>query len=85
MQTKTLTEKQQYWLKHIEAIDKFDGTLKQYAADHSLVLQDIYSWKSQLRQRGVIGAVPQSPQNGVIAGFRPNVRECPVTPLKALF
>ena len=66
MQTTTLTEKQQYWLEHIEAIDKFDGTLKQYAEDHSLVLQDIYSWKSQLRQKGMIEAAPQSSKNNKV-------------------
>jgi len=63
MNTTTLTEKQQYWLKHLDAIETFDGTLKQYAEAHNLVLQDIYSWKSQLRQKGVIAPAPHSPQN----------------------
>ena len=54
MNTPTLTKKQQYWLGHHHAIEKFDGTLKQYAETHSLVLQDIYSWRSQLRQKGLL-------------------------------
>jgi len=54
MNTLTLTEKQQFWLKHHHAIEKFDGTLKQYAETHNLILQDIYSWRSQLRQKGII-------------------------------
>ena len=58
MNTVTLTENQKTWLKHLDAIDKFDGTLKQYAGAHNLVLQDIYSWKSQLRQKGVIAPAP---------------------------
>mgnify|MGYP000213667337 CR=1 FL=1 len=62
MNTVTLTENQKTWLKHLDAIDKFDGTLKQYALAHNLVLQDIYSWKSQLRQKGVIARAPQSPR-----------------------
>ena len=62
MNTVTLTENQKSWLKHLDAIEKFDGTLKQYAAAHNLVLQDIYSWKSQLRQKGVIAPAPQSPK-----------------------
>ena len=62
MNTTTLTEKQQYWLKHLTAIEIFDGTLKQYAETHNLILQDIYSWKSQLRQKGVIDPAPLSPK-----------------------
>ena len=62
MNTVTLTENQKSWLKHLDAIEKFDGTLKQYAAANDLVLQDIYSWKSQLRQKGVIAPAPQSPK-----------------------
>ncbi len=61
MNAVTLTENQKSWLKHLDAIDKFDGTLKQYAETHKLVLQDIYSWKSQLRQKGVVAPAPQSP------------------------
>ncbi len=53
METSNLTEKQQYWLKPLEAIEKFDGTFIQYPEVHCPVLQDIYSWKSQLRQRGL--------------------------------
>ncbi len=62
MNTTTLTDKQKSWLQHLDAIEKFDGRLKQYAEVHNLVLQDIYSWKSQLRQKGVIEPAPQSPQ-----------------------
>ena len=64
MNTVTLTENQKSWLKHLDAIDKFDGTLKQYAEANNLVLQDIYSWKSQLRQKGAIAPAPQSPRKG---------------------
>ncbi len=62
MSTPTLTEKQQYWLKHLTDVETFDGTLKQYAEAHNLVLQDIYSWKSQLRQKGLIEPAPLSPK-----------------------
>ncbi|OUS29467.1 hypothetical protein A9Q99_10260 [Gammaproteobacteria bacterium 45_16_T64] len=54
MNASTLTEKQKYWLAHHQAIEKYHGRLKEYAKEHSLRLQDLYSWRSQLRQKGVI-------------------------------
>lgn len=67
MNAPTLTEKQKYWLAHHQAIEKYDGTLKQYAKEHSLRLQDLYSWRSQLRKKGVIKRSSQTIKKNTLA------------------
>lgn len=52
MSQKALTEKQQYWLSHIEACRATEQTLASYAHAHDLDVQSLYRWKSVLTKRG---------------------------------
>ncbi len=45
MNTTELTEKQKYWLKHLEAIEKFDGTLEQDAEARTWFCKSFIAWK----------------------------------------
>ncbi len=47
----TITERQQYWLNHIQAADKFDGTRVEYAKAEGLKVKDLYQWKTLLTLR----------------------------------
>lgn len=52
MNRKELTEKQRYWLSHIEACQAAEQTLASYANTHDLDVQSLYRWKSVLTKRG---------------------------------
>ncbi len=47
---KTLTEKQAYWKRHLEAAQSFNGTLADYARAHDLSRKKLYVYKTQLRK-----------------------------------
>jgi len=51
-----LTERQRFWLQHLQACG--NGSLKAYAAAHGLSLSALYQAKSTLRRRGQLDARP---------------------------
>ena len=48
-----LTEKQRYWLKHIETAEREGLSPRVYAERHGLRTAQLYYWRSTLRKRGV--------------------------------
>jgi len=48
-----LTERQQYWLEHIQACEELGETTKAYAELHGLSVSMMYSWRKELTIRGV--------------------------------
>ena len=49
-----LTEKQRFWLDHVESCGSSDVTMRAYSAQHELELQHFYYWKKQLKALGVL-------------------------------
>jgi hypothetical protein len=56
-----LTERQQYWLKHIRACEAGNMTTIDYAREHDLKAKSMYSARKALAENGVLPAVPDSP------------------------
>ncbi len=56
-----LTERQQYWLKHIRACEAANMTTIDYAREHGLKAKSMYSARKALAENGVLPAVPGSP------------------------
>ena len=50
----TLTERQRYWLEHVQACTASGKTIAEYAADHGLVAQAMYAGKKLLVKKGVL-------------------------------
>lgn len=48
-----ISERQQYWLKHLEAADASEQSMAAYATAHDLKLAQLYQWKTRLTARGV--------------------------------
>ena len=48
-----LTERQQYWLDHLQACEELGETTKAYAELHGLSVSMMYSWRKELTIRGV--------------------------------
>lgn len=65
----SLTEKQQYWLKHHNDYESFSGSLKDYAHTHDLNLTDLYSWRKILREKGLIPALPKIAKSTMASKF----------------
>jgi hypothetical protein len=51
-----LTERQRYWLKHIEACEASGESLKAYAAAHGFAAGAIYAAKKVLIRKGLLGS-----------------------------
>ena len=49
----SLTEKQRYWLDHIETAEREGLSPRVYAERHGLRTAQLYYWRSTLRKRGV--------------------------------
>ncbi len=49
-----LTEKQRYWLEHIETAEREGLSPGAYAERHGLRTSQLYYWRSTLRKRGVL-------------------------------
>ena len=47
-----LTERQTFWLKHLNVCQEAGETLKNYAEQHGFCLATLYYWSRILRQRG---------------------------------
>ena len=48
-----MTERQQYWLEHIEACERSGQTTKAYAESQGLSVSMMYSWRKELAVKGV--------------------------------
>lgn len=53
-QTSALTERQQYWLKHIRACEHAGQGMKAYARAQDLDIKALYSWKKALVKKSVL-------------------------------
>ncbi len=58
---KHLTERQQYWLKHLRACEAANMTTIDYAREHGLKAKSMYSARKALAENGALPAVPDSP------------------------
>jgi transposase-like protein len=45
------TDKQQYWLEHIEAAKSSGLSIAQYAKQHDIKAQKLYQWRSVIKNR----------------------------------
>ncbi len=50
----SLTEKQRYWLEHIETAEREGLCPRAYAERHGIRVSQLYYWRSTLRKRGVL-------------------------------
>lgn len=50
----TLTQKQQYWLGHIQQAKRRNQSFRAYAEDHGLDLKTLYNRHWQLRKKGLL-------------------------------
>ncbi len=48
-----LTDKQRYWLEHIQTAEREGLSPRAYAERHGLRTSQLYYWRSTLRKRGV--------------------------------
>jgi hypothetical protein len=53
----SLTDKQRYWLTHVERCEVTGSTMVAYAGAQSLDLKQFYTWKMRLTRLGIL---PQS-------------------------
>lgn len=53
-QQEGLTARQRYWLDCIEECDRTGQTLKAYAEEREISVTMLYSWKKQLKQKGLL-------------------------------
>ena len=49
-----LTERQRYWLEHLQACEASGKTIAEYAAAHDLAAQAMYAGKKILVRKGVL-------------------------------
>jgi len=49
-----LTERQCYWLEHVQACTASGKTIAEYAAEHGLAAQAMYAGKKMLVRKGVL-------------------------------
>ena len=56
-----LSERQQYWLKHIRACEAANMTTIDYAREHGIKAKSMYSARKALAENGALPAVPDSP------------------------
>ncbi len=59
--TAHLTQKQQYWLEHIQQAHATGQSLSDYAAQHDLRLKALYQYRWLLRKKGVLDEADQAP------------------------
>lgn len=52
----TLTERQRYWLEHIQACTASGKTIAEYAAEHGLAAQAMYAGKKILIRKGILSS-----------------------------
>jgi len=49
-----LTERQRYWLEHVQACIATGKTIAEYAAEHGLAAQAMYAGKKMLAKKGAL-------------------------------
>ena len=54
MSDNSITERQQYWLDHIQTVEAFDGSIADYARSEGLKPNEPYSWKGLVARRGLL-------------------------------
>lgn len=59
MSDPAITERQQFWLKHFQAAEEFDGSLAAYARSAGLKPKEVYQWKTILVRRGLLAGSPE--------------------------
>jgi len=57
---KTLTDKQRYWLTHVERCEATGGTMVAYASEQSLDLKQFYNWRMRLSRLRVLSQPSRS-------------------------
>jgi hypothetical protein len=71
--TAALTERQQYWMKHIQACDRAGQTSVDYAREHGLNVKSLYSSRKALAQKGELPRLqPPRFQKAEVAGGHPH-------------
>ena len=58
MDERVLNDKQRAWLNHVETCIAEGTSMKAYAEQHGLDLQNFYFWKGRLRKIGLIEPAP---------------------------
>jgi transposase-like protein len=56
-----LSENQRRWLEHLQAAEQSGLTLKAYARQRGLAVEKLYSWKQELKRRGVLREAEEPP------------------------
>ena len=56
----SLTERQQYWLKHIRTCDAAGQTSIDYAREHGINVKSLYSARKALAEKGTLPCSPAS-------------------------
>ena len=56
----TLTERQRYWLEHVQACEASGKSIAEYAAEHGVHVRAMYSGKKMLVNKGVLPATQPS-------------------------
>jgi hypothetical protein len=54
MSKPTLTKKQSYWFNHIQQCEQQNLTAPVYCDQHDLKISQLYSYKYELRRKGII-------------------------------
>jgi len=61
-ETEPPTERQRYWLQHLEACQANHQTLAAYAAAHGLNVRSLYDARKRLKRQGVLPIAPGGPR-----------------------
>lgn len=80
--TTTLTEKQQYWLDHIQQAKTQKQSLSDYARQHTLNLKALYNYQWLFRKKGVLGHTSQSSNFVKVTG---KITPTPILTMTLLF
>ena len=64
----SLTERQQYWLKHIRACDASGKTTIDYAREHGIKVKSMYSARKALAEKGTLPRQPARFQQVQVVG-----------------
>lgn len=60
--TEQLTERKRYWLKHIQACEANQQSLKAYAREKGLNITSLYYARKQLKRKGVLASASRPQQ-----------------------
>jgi hypothetical protein len=73
-QDTSLTEKQKFWLEHVQACGRSGQSMRTYAEANGLSVSAFYTWKKTLRRKGALSGSPsdESPLflKAVVADYR---------------